>query len=164
MCAMLTGISIHCQLLFLSSFPSTPAEVFSELPLTKNIRDICRSVSDNCDFHIFPFMLYHFHSYPTLFERWFSQYLWLPVVCLASTTWVEAPFLYALHSVAELEKTQWEKHISTRSFKFFSFFPRPWVLETVHCELCFFGQVVIVRYSFTTNISFCGVEVEVVTS
>lgn len=92
-CATLTGISIHCQLLFLSSFPSPPIEVFSELLLTKNIHDICRSVSDNCDFHIFPFMLYHFHSYPTLFEHWFSQYLWLPVVCLPSITSVEAPFL-----------------------------------------------------------------------
>lgn len=86
MCATLTGFSVQWQLLFLSSFPSPPPVDFSELPSTKNIRDICRSVSEYSASQIFPFPLCQFHSYPTLLTRWFSNFSWLPVVCLTSIT------------------------------------------------------------------------------
>jgi len=54
MCATLTGFSVQWQLLFLSLFPTPPPVDFSELPSTKNICDIHRSMSDYSTFKIFP--------------------------------------------------------------------------------------------------------------
>lgn len=83
MCAIVKGFLVQWQLLFLSSFPSPPTV---DLPSTKNIHHICRSVSDYSISQLFPFALCHFYSYPTLLKHWFSKFSWLPVICLSSIT------------------------------------------------------------------------------
>lgn len=89
MCATVRGFSVQWQLLFLSSFPSPPTV---DLPSTKNIHHICRSVSDYSISQLFPFALCHFYSYPTLLKHWFSKFSWFLVVCLTSIT---LRYLYA---------------------------------------------------------------------
>lgn len=83
MCATVRGFSVQWQLLFLSSFPSPPTV---DLPSTKNIHHICRSVSDYSISQLFPFALCHFYSYPTLLKHWLSKFSWLLVICLTSIT------------------------------------------------------------------------------
>lgn len=110
MCATLTGFSVQWQLLFLSSFPSPPPVDFSELPSTKNIRDICRSVSDYSTSQIFPSALCHFHHYPTLLKHWFSKFSRLPVVCLTSIT------LRYLFPMPYIQPQSWRKTLAETCF------------------------------------------------
>lgn len=82
-CATVRGFSVQWQLLFLCSFLSPPTV---DLPSTKNIHHVCRSVSDYSISQLFPFALCHFYSYPTLLKHSFSKFSWLPVICLTSIT------------------------------------------------------------------------------